>query len=243
MIIELPEEYFYKSKPATIESEKGKGSIQTNEVYEYVQDGILYIEKLNSFRALMYAITLTLYPTRKCYYCNNMLNEEDVTLDHLYPVSTGGISIPENLRISCNDCNTHKGDLTEMEYMKYLEIEKNGEKKETRKFRKRKELEKEKLKYTKGFDMPQEWITLFSIKHITGKAAKTVDNDIEDKIERYHFIEEFIEKYGHFPNPIIVDKNYVMLNGRLCYQFALEHNISELPAVVLENVIYLGETV
>lgn len=91
--------------------------------------------------------------------------------------------------------------------------------------------------------MPQEWITLFSIKHITGRAAKTVDNDIEDKIERYHYIEEFIEKYGHFPNPIIVDKNYVMLNGRLCYQFALEHNISELPAVVLENVIYLGETV
>jgi hypothetical protein len=47
--------------------------------------------------------------TTHCPYCNNQLGA-DAHLDHIYPVSKGGLSIIENLVWCCSSCNSLKSD-------------------------------------------------------------------------------------------------------------------------------------
>ncbi len=51
-----------------------------------------------------------------CPYCNNdfLTNNltEKIHLDHIYPVSKGGHSVPENLVFICETCNKNKADQT-----------------------------------------------------------------------------------------------------------------------------------
>lgn len=48
----------------------------------------------------------------KCYYCSKIiLNEQDITYDHYYPVSKGGKTTKKNGRISCYKCNREKADM------------------------------------------------------------------------------------------------------------------------------------
>lgn len=47
--------------------------------------------------------------TQECPYCLEKLNE-DAHLDHIYPVSKGGLSIIENLIWCCATCNSIKSD-------------------------------------------------------------------------------------------------------------------------------------
>lgn len=49
----------------------------------------------------------------KCYFCGN----EGNTIDHLTPVSKGGLNTPKNCVCSCPDCNVEKGNLTFEEYI------------------------------------------------------------------------------------------------------------------------------
>jgi len=60
-----------------------------------------------------------------CHYCGNPLCETNTTVDHLLPYSRGGETIADNLVMACKKCNTDKADLTESEYIKYREDEKN----------------------------------------------------------------------------------------------------------------------
>jgi len=54
-----------------------------------------------------------------CYYCNKTLNTKDITIDHKTPLSRGGLTVEENLAISCYECNSEKDDMTELEYNIY----------------------------------------------------------------------------------------------------------------------------
>lgn len=45
-----------------------------------------------------------------CPYCNRPLFGKDIHLDHIYPVSKGGLSIIENLVYCCSTCNSKKSD-------------------------------------------------------------------------------------------------------------------------------------
>lgn len=47
----------------------------------------------------------------KCYYCQNNLPLEEVTVDHFIPLSRGGVDHVENLKISCYPCNSIKRSL------------------------------------------------------------------------------------------------------------------------------------
>jgi len=59
---------------------------------------------------------------RKCYLCGRPLRTEMVkTIDHFVPTSRGGSNRKENLRVSCSDCNTLKGDLLLNEFWKWIE--------------------------------------------------------------------------------------------------------------------------
>ena len=46
----------------------------------------------------------------RCPYCNKALSKENAHLDHVYPVSKGGLSILENLVYCCSECNSKKSD-------------------------------------------------------------------------------------------------------------------------------------
>lgn len=45
---------------------------------------------------------------QKCFYCAKDLLIEEITLDHVIPMSRGGSHKKENLRISCKECNLKK---------------------------------------------------------------------------------------------------------------------------------------
>jgi 5-methylcytosine-specific restriction endonuclease McrA len=53
----------------------------------------------------------------KCHYCRVGVTAQNAHIDHSHPVSRGGLTIFENLRASCMDCNLEKGDKTEREYV------------------------------------------------------------------------------------------------------------------------------
>ena len=50
---------------------------------------------------------------RRCRYCQSA---EDLSIDHIVPISRGGNSCDENLAIACRKCNLDKGDMTHEEY-------------------------------------------------------------------------------------------------------------------------------
>jgi HNH endonuclease len=54
----------------------------------------------------------------KCYFCG----EYGGTVEHLQPVSRGGLNTPKNCVCACLECNNEKGDMTLSEYEKF----KNG---------------------------------------------------------------------------------------------------------------------
>jgi len=44
------------------------------------------------------------------YICSECQSEEDLTVDHIYPLSKGGTDEPSNLAFLCRRCNSKKGD-------------------------------------------------------------------------------------------------------------------------------------
>ncbi len=47
-----------------------------------------------------------------CYYCQQTLKAEDVTMDHIVPLSRGGFSKKGNIVPACKACNSQKKDRT-----------------------------------------------------------------------------------------------------------------------------------
>lgn len=46
----------------------------------------------------------------RCCYCGNKIKLSEMTIEHVYPESKGGLNTWENLRACCNTCNHEKGD-------------------------------------------------------------------------------------------------------------------------------------
>lgn len=46
-----------------------------------------------------------------CIYCENPLNHENATADHIIPISNGGNNCQVNLIVCCKDCNAERGNL------------------------------------------------------------------------------------------------------------------------------------
>ena len=53
---------------------------------------------------------------RRCVYCAVPLCHESATLDHVQPVSRGGMHDPGNLVAACGPCNRMKGDMLPVEF-------------------------------------------------------------------------------------------------------------------------------
>lgn len=51
-----------------------------------------------------------------CYYCQKEISRQEVTLDHIVPISRGGRSTQGNCVPACTDCNEKKRSLTAFEW-------------------------------------------------------------------------------------------------------------------------------
>lgn len=47
-----------------------------------------------------------------CYHCGQKFSKENLTMDHLIPLSRGGKSNKKNIVVSCKECNSLKKNLT-----------------------------------------------------------------------------------------------------------------------------------
>ena len=56
-----------------------------------------------------------------CYYCHRPTPPDDLTMDHIIPVSRGGKSSKGNVVPCCKECNNAKKQLLPMEWKSYLE--------------------------------------------------------------------------------------------------------------------------
>jgi 5-methylcytosine-specific restriction enzyme A len=55
-----------------------------------------------------------------CYYCKNPVKPKELTMDHIVPLSRGGLSKKGNVVPSCKECNNKKKQLLPMEWDQYL---------------------------------------------------------------------------------------------------------------------------
>ena len=47
-----------------------------------------------------------------CSHCEKRFAREELTMDHLIPLSRGGRSTKKNIVVSCKECNSRKKNLT-----------------------------------------------------------------------------------------------------------------------------------
>lgn len=57
----------------------------------------------------------------RCYYCHRIVPFQELTMDHLVPLTRGGRSTRNNLVPSCKDCNNMKKNMLPLEWEEYLE--------------------------------------------------------------------------------------------------------------------------
>lgn len=43
-----------------------------------------------------------------CYFCKKTFSKSKLTMEHLIPLARGGLSIKNNLVVSCKNCNSNK---------------------------------------------------------------------------------------------------------------------------------------
>lgn len=56
-----------------------------------------------------------------CFWCGKHITDwNNLTADHLTPLSRGGRTVDDNLVLCCHDCNEDKGNMTKREYIKVL---------------------------------------------------------------------------------------------------------------------------
>lgn len=58
----------------------------------------------------------------ECYLCGGKFTREELTMEHLIPLSRGGRSTKKNIVVACKQCNSLKKNLTVAE-MRLRELE------------------------------------------------------------------------------------------------------------------------
>ncbi|MBF0554375.1 MAG: HNH endonuclease [Nitrospirae bacterium] len=56
-----------------------------------------------------------------CYYCNSSVPPSELTMDHIIPVSRGGMSIKSNVAVACKGCNDRKKHTLPFRWTEYME--------------------------------------------------------------------------------------------------------------------------
>lgn len=217
MIITLPNNFKeYNEKDNTIRTE--------------VISEVLYIYQLINFETVQYKLTYLLYGYN-CYYCGKKL-KEDSTLDHLFPRAFGGITITDNLRPACSNCNSKKATMLPKDFFIYNSLNKN----EKRKFQKKITKKNETILKEKGFILPDKWIQKIPLSEITG-----IINPNRPLGKKYYQFLDFYENYKQLARPVIVDSDLRLLDGLNIYNVAKNYNIDNIPTIWLENVVFVTD--
>jgi hypothetical protein len=80
---------------------------------------------LQESRALAQRLRLQCQPTDDCPYCGDAIGSEP-RLDHIYPVSKGGLSVRTNLVFVCLDCNQRKTDMTLAAFLRAFSLDRGA---------------------------------------------------------------------------------------------------------------------
>lgn len=57
----------------------------------------------------------------RCHYCNGLFAPDELTMDHIVPVTRGGKASRNNVVPACKECNNRKKYLLPMEWEEYLQ--------------------------------------------------------------------------------------------------------------------------
>lgn len=62
----------------------------------------------------------SIYALSICHYCKEDIQEKFRTLEHKQPLNKGGLHSASNITMACFVCNSTKRDMTEEEYISYI---------------------------------------------------------------------------------------------------------------------------
>lgn len=212
-----------------IEIPRGYTFIKDEDVIAFEENGILKIyARKGKFHEVMYDLTYELKGRNKCYYCGNEVEiPSKMTLDHIYPVSLGGPTIPQNLVPSCRRCNGQKENMTPQQYQVYRNLKDDEQR---RKFL-------QEYWSIKSFQerwlhvLPEEWISQTQLSDLLVLMDLTDTNT-----RKYKKTKEYYSRCKQFPKPIIVDSRRFVLDGFTQVLYAKNNKIKEIPTIILENV-------
>jgi hypothetical protein len=214
MNIELPDKFFYSSADRKARA--------------YVKEGILFVEGHINFEDLMYSLAYTLKGYDKCYYCGRDLGTYQRTIDHLYPRTWGGVSIPNNLVPCCSRCNREKDCMTEQQYRVYLRC-KNRSVKDTIAV---KFAIQNRKKCRDSFVLPRSWYEDYRVDRVA--------DDIDFSFLSRKAIREttsYYKRHRHYKQPLVVSSNDWVFDGMRVLYHAKCHGIEVVPAIILDNVV------
>ncbi len=218
-----------------------------DEGYE-IRDWILYIHRPTVFKSAMYKITYMCYGKDECYFCHrklkpNMNNSESkdyfrkITLDHLIPQEFGGLTIPNNMRPACENCNSSKGNYfpDEFEMLRKLsEMRTKEGLKKKKAFKEEVKKIQEKRREGTIESIPEEWLDNTDISKVISTIWVGEGFGSEYKKQRRAMSEH---KYN--PKIIIVSKNNYVLDG--FYTLIISKMEKRKPLIAkAENIIYDG---
>lgn len=219
MIIEIPQGYTF---------------IKEENIIAFEENGKLKLRPwLGKFDDVMYDLTYKLKGNKKCHYCGKEIEiPSKVTLDHVYPRSLGGPTIPQNLVPACRECNGRKGDMKPDQFRAYMNLEDSEKKKRFLK----------EFYDSKFFQ--ERWIHVLP----DGWTEKTQINELillidlhDANTSKYRRTKEFYLRCGQFPKPIIIDCHRFVLDGFTQVLYAKNNKIKEIPTIILENVEVIFE--
>lgn len=197
----------------------------------YVENGTLKIDsRYVHWEEMMYGLAYKLTKDNSCQYCGSYVKKNDLTLDHIFPRAYGGISITNNLLACCEKCNSSKSSLDGVEYW---ELKKKKTEAEKNEFRDKVIQEKENNRYATGFLLPKDWVEYCDINILKIREFYQTNYTQSQKLIEN---KKYIEKYNHFKRPIIVDKNYWVLDGYNWYLAGKQQGYDTVPIIRLENV-------
>lgn len=191
-----------------------------------VKDRVLHFYNISAFESLMYELTKRL-SANVCLYCGKRLKKSYITMDHLYARSIGGISITNNLAVSCSSCNNSKATLTYQEF-----AENNFTKVREEEYLKKVQEINELCFYERGFRLPNKWYIQMPMAKIKSPKKDFIDRNGPAYLKG----EMFFKKYGKLPYPVVIDKNNRILDKFTMYFLAKQENIQDIFVIKLENV-------
>lgn len=162
-----------------------------------------------------------------CYYCKKSVPRNEMTMDHMYPRSIGGPTIPQNLLPACRDCNGHKSDMNYDQFRTWMSLDSS----KRHSYVCQLNALKEGYRKIGVLQIPQDWVTPAEVDRIhTNVDFANISNVKYDKVKHYY------ETYGSFQYPIVLDRNYYSLDGFYVLFVAKSMDIQYVPAVVIDNV-------